>query len=42
MLSGPEVLLEADQLSQRGQELGGCGDEKYATMGEGIAELVMI
>jgi hypothetical protein len=28
--------------SQRGQELGGCDDEKYATMGQGIAALVMI
>jgi hypothetical protein len=22
--------------SQRGQELGGCDDEKFATMGEGL------
>lgn len=41
VLSGPEVLLEPTS-SQRGQELGGCDDEKYATTGEGIAALVMI
>ena len=28
--------------SQRGQELGGCDEEKYATIGEGIAALAMI
>jgi hypothetical protein len=35
------VLLEPTS-SQRGQDLGGCDDEKYATMWEGIAALVMI
>jgi hypothetical protein len=28
--------------SQRGQELSGCGDQKHATVGEGIAALVKI
>jgi hypothetical protein len=42
----PQALSEAVRLlpasSQRGQELSGCGGQKNATRGRGIAALVEI
>ena len=41
VLSGPSLLLDADQLAAR-TRANGCDDEKRVTMGRGIVALAKI